>query len=704
MTNFEIFPKQDFAKDGPGNPIKLPFGTHRKTGMPAVFVDEDFQPYPDWGLEALKAVAGTAEQQLDAAIEELGTDKNASLSRESVAVEKTIEECAFIRHCRDDAASLSEPEWFAMMSIMAALGETARAKAHELSRPYPKYTRAETDKKFDQALEAKQTKKVGPHTCGHIRNTLGFDCPKDCQALCKSGGRVFAKSPAALGTKLAKGATDSTYVYFEGGKKRLDATRLANDLIRDFSIVTLNDTEEILVYTDGVYRRSGESFLKGEIERLVPNEPGLITNHSVNEILGHIKRSTYASRVTLDADPEVINVENGLLNVRTRELSPHTPSYLSTVRVRLVYDPNAQCPLIRGFLSEVLEPEDIPIIEELAGFILYKIYLIQKCTVFVGQGANGKSVLIFVLSKFAGDDNCSSVPLQDLEEQRFAKSALYGKLLNACGDLPARPLKSTAIFKKLTGGDGIFAEEKFKRPFSFVNYAKLLFSANVLPLISRFDDIYAFWRRWLILVFPNTFAGLNDDKFLRYKLTTTEELSGLLNLALAGLDRLLETGDFSSRRTVDEIADLYLSLSDSVYVFLKICCCQDPLALVERDALYGAYVGFCRGRKIPALASGSFFREVEKQSWKPVRPDRIRTTDKRRPYVFRGIALAENVEGQSSEKTPAGPGGPQNLPLWRGNELCSDNSSEVIDNGVLGGTVGPGMERNDHNDEEGAPF
>lgn len=75
--------------------------------------------------------------------------------------------CAWVRHCRDDAATLSEPEWYALLSIVGRCKD-GEAVAHEWSKPYAKYSQEETSAKLLQALEAS-----GPRTCDNIRNSLG---------------------------------------------------------------------------------------------------------------------------------------------------------------------------------------------------------------------------------------------------------------------------------------------------------------------------------------------------------------------------------------------------------------------------------------------------------------------------------------------------------------------------------------------------
>jgi len=182
---------------------------------------------------------------------------------------------------------------------------------------------------------------------------------------------------------------------------------------------------------------------------------------------------------------------------------------------------------------------------EMFGYCLYKDYPFAKAFMLIGSGANGKSTLMKLLEKFLGEDNIATPSLQDLLRDKFAKVELFGKLANIHADLSSEKLENTGTFKMLTGGDTVYGQKKFKDPIKFKNHAKLIYSANELP---RTDDrTDAFFRRWIVIDFPNQFTS--NDEFtnpdLPYSIIDEEEMSGLLNWALDGLERILDQGGFS---------------------------------------------------------------------------------------------------------------------------------------------------------------
>jgi putative DNA primase/helicase len=255
--------------------------------------------------------------------------------------------------------------------------------------------------------------------------------------------------------------------------------------------------------------------------------------------------------------------------------------------------------------------------------------------IFIGPGGNGKSTLERVLLSLLGAENCSSQSIQDLITNRFAIAELHGKLANICADINRTELKSTAKLKGLTGNDLIRAEKKNQHPFQFINHAKLTFSANALPVTP--DLSRAYFRRILLVPFVNIFEGTNEDKNLLSKLTTPEELSGILNWALIGLQRLLTNGDFSNVGTVDEMQHKYELMSDPTTAFLEQCVEIDVDGIETKDDFYNAYCHFCHSKGFPAQSNITFSKQLHNQLQIPLIESRPSSKD--RKMCWRGVQL-----------------------------------------------------------------
>jgi len=244
-----------------------------------------------------------------------------------------------------------------------------------------------------------------------------------------------------------------------------------------------------------------------------------------------------------------------------------------------------------------------------------------------------------------GRHNCAFRSLQELTTNRFAPADLFGKLANIYDDLPPETLTNTGIFKILVTGGEIQAEKKFKNAFKFRNFAKLVFSANKVP--STVDDTKAFFRRWIIINFPNEFTGDKADPHLEEKLSTPECLSYVLKWAVEGLRRLLEQGKFSYEDNIDKIEDRYMRASNPAYAFFQDCVEEDQDSFVTKDDLYRAFIEYCKQNKLPTLSKRTFSDQVKRwtnavDGWAKVEGRSVR--------VWRGIRLkSESVEKEKNE-------------------------------------------------------
>lgn len=365
--------------------------------------------------------------------------------------------------------------------------------------------------------------------------------------------------------------------------------------IKDSRIITYNAET-------GLYSRDGTD----NVIRLAQAEiDEYMSKHNEREILGHVHRSAPIVKEE-DLDPDLICVENGILNLKEGTLQPHSPEHVFFSSLPVKYDPDAECALFKTFISQIVRPEDEIIIQEVIGFCLYRRYFLKKAFMFVGSGDNGKSVLLNVIAALLGKENTSHVSLQALSHSPFLKAELYGKYANTYADLPQQAIKDVGTFNMLTGGDLITAERKHEHPFKFLNHAKLLFSCNAVP--PAYTDTDAYIDRWIIIVFPNQFKGEDRDSSLTNKLTIPEELSGILNYGLEGLRRLFEQGSFSYSKSTEEIRAEYTRKSNPVAAFSDDRIEISPEGHVIKEELYSAFCVYCKSTGLIVSSEQTFHK------------------------------------------------------------------------------------------------
>ena len=295
----------------------------------------------------------------------------------------------------------------------------------------------------------------------------------------------------------------------------------------------MQDSKQIYIYSDGVYKNDGSDTILDNRARVVHNEiyteywnqknprhelTGIppATTRYVAEVIAHIRAFTYIKRENIEKDQsKYINAKNKLINLETWELESHSPEIKLISQIPVDHNEKAECQLINKFHKDVVSESDIPLLHEIAGYCLTTDCSHQKAFMLYGIGSDGKSVYLALLESLIGKDNTSAESLHKLENDKYRTAKLYGKRVNICGAIPNSKMHKTKIFKKLTSGlDLIDGENKYQDSFVFKNTAKLVFSANILPETNR-DKAY--FRRWQLIEFPSNFEGGAEDKWFRCK-------------------------------------------------------------------------------------------------------------------------------------------------------------------------------------------
>jgi len=384
-------------------------------------------------------------------------------------------------------------------------------------------------------------------------------------------------------------------------------------LKRHYTFKTLQDDNqpETWVYQDGIYRENGVSTIKEEIRNLLQEN---YTTYKANQVVEKIQADTFIDKDEFFNNqnnyPYLIPVGNGLLDMKNEKLYDFTPEIYFFNKINAEYDPQADCPNFKKFLSEIVQnpDEDTKVIQEMFGFSMVKDYKYEKAFMLYGEkGRNGKSKLLEVLTTLLGAENTSDVNLQDIETEKFEIGTLQNKLINISADISDHALQGTGMFKHLTGRDTIQAQRKFKTSIKFQNYAKLIFAANELPPVNT--DSNAFWLRWVLLKFPYQFLPQKEiralpenekdkvrlqDQDIINKLTTEDELNGILNWALEGLHRLDQQKDFSNTQTAEQIKIEYTRISNSVMAFIMDSVNEDYDGMIEKQEFKKAYLDYCK--------------------------------------------------------------------------------------------------------------
>ena len=405
------------------------------------------------------------------------------------------------------------------------------------------------------------------------------------------------------------------YVILTSGKER-DWGR-ASELIVQHILskmhlhTTKNDLKsEVWIYQDGIYIPHGRS----EIKDFMRNLLGVFYSQYIyGLVINKIEPDTFINTEDFfnSNHKYEVPVQNGILNIRTRELEDFDPTKVFFNKLNVKYDPSKKCPSIEKFLSDVFATnEDKQLFCEFAGFGLIKEYVFEKAMMFLGNGRNGKDKTLELLKRMINVDNCSAVTLDDLQRDQYSVSGLFGKMLNIAGDIGNRDLKDTSNFKALTGRSLLTANRKFLDRLKFVNYAKMIFACNELPTV--YDNSVGFWDRWILIEFPYTFVTQKEydeaieknnlkvrDEQIIEKIITEDELSGFLNKLLDNLDNLLKNRNFTYSNNADEVKTIWIRKSSSITAFCMDNIIEDGLGVISKKELRKRYLAYCKLHRIP---------------------------------------------------------------------------------------------------------
>ena len=396
-------------------------------------------------------------------------------------------------------------------------------------------------------------------------------------------------------------------IDFNGDKKQVSHD-MAKYLIEKYHVKTIGEKiREIYVYKEGVYV-SGLNILRAKIQEILEENASI---QNKNNIIETIKDLTSTDREDFCVDIDLINLNNGIYNIKTREFISHNHEYLFFTKIPVDYDPSVSCPVVNNFLKEILPEADIDIIIEWFGYCLYRRYFIKKSIIFVGERDTGKSTLIKLYGRFIGKENCSGISLQKLVSDKFASSQLYNKHINIYDDLSFKDIADNGGFKIATGGGIISGEKKFGEQFQFENYSKLTFACNKIPDVKDTNDD-AYFSRWIIIPFLAEIKKV--DKFLTDKITTKEELSGLLNLAIAGLINVLDKQDFSYAKTPNEVKIEMLLSGSMVANFVQDRLEESHESWVSKEDIYEECIRYAQAEGLPTITKALLGRKLPDHS------------------------------------------------------------------------------------------
>jgi putative DNA primase/helicase len=385
---------------------------------------------------------------------------------------------------------------------------------------------------------------------------------------------------------------------------------------------------ELRYYKDGWYQPGGDEFVRKMLQKTLPD----ISQSVLRETIAKLSQRNYQRLEDCDSEKNILNVENGLLDMDKMKLLPHNPDYLSIIQFPAKFVQKPKSKRIRKLFTETLDEKELRKLYFMLGDLLY--FNGQKQTIFflVGSGHNRKGLFTRLLQCLVGPELCCNLSLEELADRRFTIVNLHGKILNVAGDESPNAPKNWNIVRRITGGDTLSGEMKgVQKRVSFRNGAIIICVFNKLPQI---DEDYSTWRRIQLIRYKRNFEANDDGRGEEFeaKLHTPECMSELLWLALKGRRMYIKYGGHE-KEDLENIKLEYKKLQDHVVAFVSECYVRKVDGYTDSKTVYQDYVDYCKRNNQTTLPE----RELgERLSGNGI-PNRKRGTGRNRPHCYIGI-------------------------------------------------------------------
>jgi putative DNA primase/helicase len=345
-------------------------------------------------------------------------------------------------------------------------------------------------------------------------------------------------------------------------------------------------------YKDGIWTKTEADLIKNNVKKVIEaaaREGVRCTANLVSSTTELARLDVVVPSDLWDASANLLPCKNGVLDIPSRTLLPHTPSIYATSQLPFDYDPTATCPAFMQALQQI--PDAIEFLQEFAGYSLTPDTKHETAIWLYGEPGTGKSTILEGLKAMLGS-RAGILGLADIERSKFALSNLPGKTLVVSSEQPDSFISLSYLLNQIISGETVTVERKYFDAIDITPRAKIVWAMNNLPRISSSND--GIMRRVKVIKFPRLDASQRDpDLKERIKL----EGAGILNWALEGLDRLRARGKFAIPQVVIDATEDFKEHNDIIKQFLEDANATinllDTSCRTQSQYLYDQYKEWC---------------------------------------------------------------------------------------------------------------
>lgn len=296
----------------------------------------------------------------------------------------------------------------------------------------------------------------------------------------------------------------------------------------------------------------------------------------------------------IDADPWLLNVRNGTIDLMSGEFREHRKADMITKIADVEFDPDADCPIWKAFICEIMDyhAELVSFLQVASGWALTGDISEQTMFILFGSGANGKSTYLNTLMNLLGD-YAIATPTDTFMKRNGDQisndiARLRGTRLVTTTEAEQGRRLSEPLIKQITGNDRMTARFLYGEFFDFIPTFKIFMATNHKPMIKGTD--YGIWRRIKLIPFTVTIPKEKQDRKLEEKLSA--ERAGILNWLIEGCKKW-HTEGLRAPQEIAAATEEYRGEMDVLGNFIRECCLLSPGVSIRARELFRAYQEWC---------------------------------------------------------------------------------------------------------------
>lgn len=347
------------------------------------------------------------------------------------------------------------------------------------------------------------------------------------------------------------------------------------------------------------YDMADDTQIMNLLDLILGLEGQTVTRTIKNNYLEAFKR-VGRQNIPRNAPKKWIQFKGKVFSIESGKIYEATPDYFFTNPIPHELGKSTDTPTMDRLFKEWVGKENVDLLYEMISYCCIRDYPIHLVFCLIGCGRNGKSKFLGLLNKFLGGENICSTELDTLLNSRFESFKLYKKLLCTMGETNFGVLNKTSLLKRLCGQDLIGFEFKNKVPFDDYNNAKILIASNSLPTSE--DTSEGFYRRWLIIDFPNIFPEGKDI----LNIIPEEEYKNLAMKVVDLLPKLLKRGCFINQDNIEQRKKKYIMSSNPLPMFIEENFYINYNDSIRYSEMYQMYINYLQKKKRRIVSKKEF--------------------------------------------------------------------------------------------------